>query len=100
MFLIAMAAKLMPTATADDGSLPTPTQYKNGTIRYRGVNLSGSEFGNKFYSDLVPTLPADMLPLAQAGANVARFPIKWEFVQPTPMQALDPTYMNDILPPI
>lgn len=64
------------------------------------MNLSGSEFGNKFYAGLVPKIPDDMVSLAVAGSNVARFPIKWEFVQPKVLDSLDPTYVSAILPPV
>jgi endoglucanase len=62
--------------------------------RLTGVNLSGAEFNSAklpgtVYKDYTYPTDAEMTFIAAQGANVIRFPFRWERVQRAPMAALD-----------
>lgn len=62
--------------------------------RLTGVNLSGAEFNSTklpgtVYKDYTYPTDAELTYIAGQGANVIRFPFRWERVQRTPFGALD-----------
>lgn len=70
---------------------PKPSQYQS--IPYRGVNLSGAEFGSALSMNTIP-IAKDALYFAKQGMNTFRIPIKWSYAQPKLGGDLDATYIN------
>lgn len=95
---------------ADNGSSALTTVTNVGVVKARhgvksgnmGVNLAGAEFGVSPSAPLSParggtgfrwSTQATWQFLAAQGQRVIRLPFSWERIQPTPMAALDSTYL-------
>lgn len=67
-------------------------------VPYRGVNLSGAEFGStvpgKFGVDYTFPATSEIDYYVGKGVNTFRLPFRWERAQPTPYRILDETYMR------
>jgi endoglucanase len=77
-----------------------PIDYTSGTVKYRGVNLSGAEWGGfpKTPLPVYPYYPNQMEATYFSGKNMnlMRFPFRWERLQPTLNGALDATELTKI----
>ncbi len=67
--------------------------------RLRGVNLAGAEFGHttlpgKVFTDYTYPSEAEIIYIAEQGANIIRFPFLWERVQAAPNGELNKTELN------
>ena len=72
-------------------------------LKYTGVNISGGEFGSRkpgtaarFGVDYTYPSPAELNYFASKGANIIRFPFRWEDLQPSLYQPLEPAALDRI----
>jgi endoglucanase len=72
------------TASATKTVTTTPIGYASGTVQYRGVNLSGAEWGSGSFSVLDSSYypnATETAYFAGKNMNLIRFPFRWERLQ-------------------
>ena len=92
-----------PTSAPTSSPAPTSTTVTTTSAptpqtQYRGVNLSGAEFGSAlpgtFGVDYTFPTTAEVDYYLGKGLTTFRIPFMWERVQPNPYGAFDPTYLG------
>ncbi|MBN4080119.1 cellulase family glycosylhydrolase [Beggiatoa alba] len=76
-----------------------PQTYQTNGLQFRGVNMSGSEFGKTWDPASSPSAQ-ELIPYIEAGMNTFRLPIRWAYLQNEAQlgsQALNPIYLDFIL---
>jgi endoglucanase len=92
--------RLWSIAAASGLCLLFATQAQSERLGMVGVNLSGAEYGplpGVSGTDYVYPLSTDVEQMMQRGMNVFRLPFRWERLQRTAFDALDPEEASKIL---
>jgi PKD repeat protein len=87
------------TASATKTVTTTPIGYASGTVQYRGVNLSGAEWGSGSYGVLDSSYypnATETKYFAGKNMNLIRFPFRWERLQRSLYGAFDATELAKI----
>lgn len=95
---ISLNSGILPNPSPTPNSGPTPTQIPTNLTYYRGVNLSGGEFGSNvpgvYGVDYTYPTAADFAYFKGKGLNFIRLPFLWERLQRTLNGPLDATELG------